>query len=196
MVVVIGNGSSLKSVDFDKLTSYRTYAVNEIWKLWRDNPKIKWRPTDYVRCEKPRLDAQASNRDIFQMSAIKDLNFHLENRLEVSWRRCRRPGISTHNYHFETCDGKEEHNWHFPQICGYGTVVTTAIQIAVLDGASEIYLLGCDLTMPSHPWGETGIDRNDLALRAHKIAASCSPVPIYNATIDGNLNVYERKDFR
>ena len=196
MVYVIGNGPSLKYIDFDKLTGHRTYTVNEIWKLWHNDPKVKWRPTDYVRCEKPRLDAEAADRDIWHMSAIKNLNFHLEKRLEISWRRCRRSNISTHNNHFETCDGKEGHDWHLPQICGYGTVVTTAIQIAVLDGADEIYLLGCDLTMPSHPWGEAGIDRNDLALRAHKTAALCSPIPIYNATIGGNLNVYERKDLK
>jgi hypothetical protein len=192
MVWVIGNGPSLSKVDFGKLTG-RTYSVNQIWKLWKEHPEITWRPTDYVRCEKPRLDKDAANRDIREMSHVRDLNFHLEYRLSESWRRAYVREISTHNDPFRTCDGKEKHDWHLPEICGYGTVVTTAIQIAVLDGADEIYLLGCDLTMPDHFYGVSGEDRNELALEAHKIAARCCPIPIYNATDGGNLNVYERK---
>jgi len=162
MVYVIGNGTSLLSVDFDKLIGKRTYAVNQIWKLWRDNPKITWRPTDYVRCEFPRLDMKSSDRDIGEMSQIKNLRFHLEERLQETWRRNARRDIFTHNSHFKTCGGKENHNWHLPQVCGYGTVVTTAMQVAVLDGADEIYLLGCDLTMPNHFYGVSGKDQNEL----------------------------------
>lgn len=194
MVYVIGNGPSLLNVDFSKLAGERTYAVNRIWKLWKNNPDFTWRPTDYVRCEFPRIDRKASDVDIAEMSWIRDLHFHLEERLFPSWYKGHHREVSTHNDHFKTCGGKEEHDWHLPQICGYGTVVTTAIQVAILDGASEIYLLGCDLTTPEHPWGREGFDRNELALRAHEIAARCSPVPIYNATIGGNLNVYKRKE--
>jgi hypothetical protein len=191
--IVIGNGPSLNQFDFDKLIGERTYAVNRIWKLWEKKGML-WRPTDYVRCEKPRLNRYAADEDVREMSKIKDLHFHLEDRLESSWRHGRQAAISTHNDHFKPCAGNIEHDWHLPQICAFGTVVTTAIQIAVLDGASEIYLIGCDLNMPQHFYDELGDDRNELALRAHMIAARCSPVPIYNATIGGNLEVYPRKE--
>lgn len=192
--IVIGNGPSLLDFDFDKLIGERTYAVNRIWKLWKNNKDFTWRPTDYVRCEKPRIDARAADEDLREMSRVNNLIFHLEDRLSESWRRAYVRGISTHNDHFDPCAGKEAHDWHLPQICGYGTIVTTAIQVAVKDGASEICLLGCDLTMPQHFYEAEGFDRNELALRAHEIAARCSPVPIYNCTVGGNLNVYERRE--
>ena len=101
------------------------------------------------------------------------------------------------------------HSWHLPKLCSYGSSVNIAIQIAVNQGYKPIYLIGCDLgykdNEPSHfsVDYEKGIE-GDLrparlanldTLNAHIIASRSSPVTIYNATIGGELEVYERVDY-
>lgn len=99
--------------------------------------------------------------------------------------------------------------WHLPNFCSYGSSVTVAIQIAVSLGYGPLYLIGCDLgykdNQPSHftPDYEKGYEKmlrparyaNTDTLMGHIIAKRCSPVPIYNATLGGNLEVYERVDY-
>lgn len=68
----------------------------------------------------------------------------------------------------------------------------------------EIYLLGCDLGYTSNVNDNHAIpayttDKRDKSemdngnmLHLHKMAKRCCPVPIYNATVGGELEVYER----
>lgn len=99
--------------------------------------------------------------------------------------------------------------WHLPNLCSYGSSVTVAIQIAVTLGLSPIYLVGCDLGYvdgkPSHydPNYEKGYGKmlrpakyaNLDTLMGHIIAKRSSKTPIYNATIGGQLEVYDRVDY-
>lgn len=102
--------------------------------------------------------------------------------------------------------------WHFPQPCSFGGSVNWAMQRAVLDGYNELILLGCDLEYkdkkPSHfderyeHGGEQPAwfaARN--ALWGHLqalfyIRRKKLDVMVYNATIGGNLHVWERVDLK
>ena len=97
--------------------------------------------------------------------------------------------------------------WHLPELCTAFGGMSTMIQIAAtwLD-YDEIYLLGCDLGYTPHQELNHAVpvytkDKRDKSeqdngnmLHLHKMAKKCSPVPIYNATVGGELEVYERRD--
>lgn len=189
MIYVIGNGPSLQKTDLNKLIGHKTYAVNRIWKIWEDNPSILWRPTDYVRGELPAYNEEMVIEDLQKMSAL-DCTMHLQAgfwKFKERWWR----GVADVEY-FDSCNGDDPHDWHLPNLCGYGTVVNISVQIAVLEGADEIHLLGCDLGLPNHFYGAEGTNKDSLPISAHEIAKRCSPIPIYNATIGGSLEVYPR----
>ena len=81
--------------------------------------------------------------------------------------------------------------------------IQLAIQIALYD---EIYLIGCDLGhkegASNHFIGRYAINRGVTRRQAvkrnmanamgHQLAFENSPIPIYNATIGGHLEVYPR----
>ena len=97
--------------------------------------------------------------------------------------------------------------WHLPVLCTAFGGMSTMIQIAstVLD-YDEIYLIGCDLGYTSkqelnHAIPEYTTDKRDKSeidngnmLHLHKMAKKCCPIPIYNATVGGELEVYPRVD--
>lgn len=102
-------------------------------------------------------------------------------------------------------NSKAAHEWHEPLCTAYGGM-SVMIQIAVNLGYDEIYLLGCDLgytsdvnqnhAIPAYTGDrrdKSDMDNNNM-LALHKMALRCSPVPIYNATVGGELEVYPRKD--
>jgi hypothetical protein len=91
--------------------------------------------------------------------------------------------------------------------CDHGTSLNTAIQLAVKKGYKVIYLLGCDMgytdSGTSHFYQDNPESRlsaelvNSNMLHAHTIIKKeCKErgVEIYNATIGGELELYERKD--
>ena len=100
--------------------------------------------------------------------------------------------------------------WHLPQICKFGGSVPMTVQLAVQEGADEIILLGCDLGhtagtgnhFDSQYAGHRPITkakahwRNLANKMGHEFCKANSPVPIYNATLGGSLDVYERVEFR
>lgn len=191
---VIGNGPSLEDTPLELLGKERTFAVNRIWKIF---DQTTWRPTDYVRCELPEYDGGDVCEDLKHMSKtaaklwIQAGFFRYAARTDVAFGRPVTP--------FSTCNGGVAHDWHFDlgdNICGYGTVVQVAIQLAVLGGAKEIYLVGCDLGQPSHFYGDEGINNDDKNIRAHEIVKECCPVPIFNATVGGGLEVYKRVNLK
>ena len=111
-------------------------------------------------------------------------------------------------------------SWHLPTYCNYGGSIGVGLQAAVLAGAEEIYLVGCDLYEYRGPqdvdinhfdddycpykvrkstgeeiigpaeWART----NERLIAGHEIARDTSGVKIYNATVGGKLEVYPRVD--
>ena len=114
-------------------------------------------------------------------------------------------------------------DWHLPDPCTRGGAVSIALQIAAELGKDPIYLVGCDLYKYRGPddvdinhfhdeycpykvrkrtgeelIGEYEWDRlNKRLIRAHTMArdsAQSMGVSIFNATVGGALDVYERRD--
>lgn len=206
---VVGNGPSLRWTPLDKLKGEICFATNRINLIY---PYTDWRPTHYVRAE--QADIQAPE------TYYEDMRLHVDElQCEVFCNVWfvkntdfgKRPNVTildacAHyqtNYDSEYCP----HLWHLPRICTMGGSVNVAIQLAVQEGATEIILVGCDLGYkdgkPSHfdDQYETGLTlqaaryANMNALTAHIIAKRSSPVPIYNATLGGSLEVYERINY-
>jgi len=88
----------------------------------------------------------------------------------------------TEGWKYNFMPGRAEQPWDGEKlsICGYGSVVHQAMQIAVTQNASEIVLLGCDLGTPRHFHGDHGSTVDDILMDAHRIAAKWCPIPIYN----------------
>jgi len=200
---VVGNGPSLAKTNLDKLAGEVSFAVNRIHLIY---PRTSWRPTHYVRGEEQSLKSAAKYHEELQIhidlgcDVWANLWFTKFTSMEVNTIK----SCWHYTNHFD--EPKAPHLWHLPMICSYGSSVNVAIQIAVQQGYKPIYLVGCDLgyrdNQPSHftPDYEKGIE-GDLrparyanldTLTAHMVAARSSPVKIFNATVGGELEVYER----
>lgn len=118
----------------------------------------------------------------------------------TTWiKKCEHTPYQYDNY-------KAVQSWHLPELCTAYGGMSTMIQLGVLLGYDEIYLLGCDLGYTPDHTGNHAIpdytkDSRDKSqmdngnmLALHRMAARCSPIPIYNATYGGYLEVYPRAD--
>lgn len=107
-------------------------------------------------------------------------------------------------YHYDNVKAVKE--WHLPELCTAFGGMSAMIQLGVKMGYDEIYLLGCDLgytdnVNDNHAIPNYTTDRRDKSemdngnmMALHKMAKRCSPIPIYNATVGGNLEIYPRVD--
>lgn len=216
---VLGNGPSLANTPLDLLIGENTVGINRINLIY---DKTAWRPTIYCKTDhNPRLVSIYNKENILNVSVaekaylweeFKDgdpeqphrhLPVGMGDNDKVTWvKRCR------HHYYFADNHMKRAQSWHLPEICTAFSGIGPAMQIAVLHGATEIYLLGCDLgygNAVGHDHFITDYSLNKKPLGAwdvenvnycHVVAKRSSPVPIYNATIGGDLDVYPRVDLR
>lgn len=169
-----------------------SFATNRIHHIY---PFTRWRPTYYVRTEPPmggdpvsffeecKLHIAAGEKCIFP---------HWEEEVGIH------PNVefinTCHHYKYPADHKKTPQEWHLPMVCDFGTVLTAAMQIAVLKGYSRIFLVGCDLTGGHFSEKDNGLTQTELWRKAHEIAKKSCPIPIYNATIGGDLDIYERVD--
>ena len=204
---VVGNGPSLKHTNLHHLTGEVSFACNNIHMIY---PYTPWRPTHYVRSE----DARLLERDdwLESMQAHLDLgceiycnDYFFDSRFGL--RETEKAHIlSSCTHHLRHFDHPEcPHLWHLPVLCTFGSSVNVAVQIAHQQGYSPVYLVGCDLGYedgkPSHFDARYEHGREQSAryanldtLSAHMIAAR-SGAQVYNATLGGSLEVYERVDY-
>lgn len=198
----------------EKMSGDISFATNRIRLIY---DKTTWRPTHYVRAEEATgLETDAWKDDVIthlEMDGTKVFcNAWFTKKLsEIGYTPKNKPEIIEGCAHYTKHFYDEEcpHLWHLPRLCTFGSSVNVAIQLAVKLGYGPLYLVGCDLGYadgkPSHFTGE--YERGyETALRparianlntfaAHMVATRSSPVPIYNATILGNLEVYPRVDY-
>ena len=202
---ILGNGPSL-TYEFlkDWHPDGKTWGVNRVWKHWtgqHGRADLLWRPDFYVRCEVPEYSRDHVAEDLRMMADSKHRNSTYPDimcYLQLGFARFVETSHIKNYKLFTTCDGKTHHDWHLdrgpvdllPSICGYGTVVHVAMQLAVTEGATEIVLIGCDMG-DLHFYPEERFVNEKLANKAHQIAARCSPIPIYDGGV-GNLPMYER----
>lgn len=207
---VVGNGPSLRDTPLDLLIGETCFATNRISLIY---DKTDWRPNYYIRAEGFELfnepDPSLWRDDIHYHLDHPDIevyaNAYFSKHLGTGNHGVRRLALCTHyTKHFDSDECP--YMWHLPVICSYGSSVNVAMQLAVSMGYGPIYLIGCDLGYkdgkPSHFTDDYEEGYWDMlrpakyanldTLQAHIIAARSSPVPIYNATLGGELEVYER----
>lgn len=189
-----------------------SFGVNRIAGIYN---RTKWRPTHYVRAEEASTyyDPTIYKSDIelhFGLGCeiwaneffIRDTENIRNSGRYRQIRACAHYGI-----HFDNpaCPA----SLHLPRLCTFGSSVNVAIQIALgLLEFDAVYLVGCDMGYKAG--GVNHYDENyteglgelrdarytelDI-LAAHMVCAREFPGRIFNATVGGSLEVYERVDY-
>lgn len=163
--------------------------------------KTDWRPTYYFCMDvnpndKRRWQSIEDNltcKHVFLYDQWREKYGDAEN--ITYYPRCKK------HHPFPVTSQNALKEWHLPTICTAHGSMSPMMQIAVMMGYEEIYLVGVDLFTAKHDhfheeypayckWDE----RNKIEMYIHAVAKKSSPVPIYNATIGGQLEVYPRVD--
>jgi len=201
---VIGNGASLKSADLDLITKQPSIACNRINLIY---PETRWRPTIYVHPESlaPDIPYIQENIDLgIECYIGEHFQPDIKTAPNVHWIK------DCHHHLLPFYSEELPDEWHLPQPCTFGGSVNFAMQIAALNGADEIILMGCDLLYKtrnrSHfsPLYEHGGEQPPfLAARnafyghiqaMNYIKRRHLNLRVYNATPGGMLEVWERVD--
>ena len=211
---ILGNGPSLNKTPVDKLRDEFTVGMNRFnlldvdwspdwWVIADIGPNELW-DWDDVFSRDSRFIFNERHRDI--ILPYGDGVTFVESCIHRTYRGDVDPW-----------------EWHLPKICTRGGGVSIAIQTAVLQGCNPIYLLGCDLYKYRGPddadinhfhpdycpyktrksTGEEMIGPDDWErlnkrlIKVHTMARDSATemgVSVYNATVGGALEVYERVD--
>lgn len=208
---IIGNGPSLAQTPLEFLKDEVCFATGRIHLIY---PKTSWRPMHYVQTEG---DPTQALKDDFGEQIKLGITLWLSQGWRgnyTNWNLRRFEQKTTTINWMKTCPehtgvhaGKgAPKEWHLPELCGFGSSLHVAMQIAVNEGYGPLYLVGCDLGykdgQPNHfdENYEAGLQlrpasvANSDCLWAHKVAFRSCPVVIYNCTLGGELDVFPRKD--
>lgn len=202
---IVGNGPSLNQTNLELLNTEISFGCNAIDLLY---DKTQWRPTYYVA-----HDAHGVEHKVFKERISKHVNEG--NSYGLFWREqvvCSSddfiPRVPLSYKYYDPCKdhpfdmiAKLPAKWHLPVICGWPSTLHVAMQHAVLMNHNPLILIGCDLGAEhftdDYPSWLTKEDDHKL-IQGHAVAkASCEElgVDILNATIGGNLEVYERVNY-
>lgn len=208
---IIGNGPSLKETPLHLLKDEVTWGMNRINLLY---DKTDWRPTYYFLNDYTPLNKKGYWKDSIQAhwDTPKILWEDFRDKIEggigeapnTTWvKRCEK-----HHYYMADNHAKRSQSWHLPGVCTAFSGVFAMMQYAILDGATELYLLGCDVNYSrdntanhfspdyTQDTGDRkGLDNTNMQW-GHRVARNSSPVPIINCTIGGGLEVHPRSDVR
>lgn len=217
---IIGNGMSLDDTPMDDLIGETTFAMNQINLLW-NRKRMIWRPTYYFAFDWTGPTMEEDTMLNYQTSTVitrKDRHDKTP-RLFVpfAWPP-RYITVSACGFHSSADINTPERipeEWHLPKVCGFGSTLSIAMQVAVMMGYDELYLVGCDLGFQLESPDRPAInhfdptyytysdypmeDRDATLIRMHEIAKrSCKKlgVKVYNATLGGILEVYPRVDLQ
>lgn len=216
---VIGNGPSLNDTPLDRLRGECTFGLNRFNLLG-----LNWDPTWWVMADVREADGWWDWPDLLRRNSQFLFREQDRALIEpygktgpqginsvIFMPRCEHIG------------GEYIPNaWHLPTPCNYGGGISVALQAAAELGRSPIYLVGCDLYKYRGPadddinhfdgayssyrlnkhgqevntpavWQAT----NERLIHCHKVAkrsAAEMGIQIFNATVGGALEVYERVD--
>jgi hypothetical protein len=210
---IIANGSSLNQTPLDLLKDEITWGMNRIHLHY---PKTSWRPTYYLMVDYNQQNPKDYWKECIQAhlhtkkylwDGFRDGHAYFEfepisgDTPNTTWiPRCKK-----HHYYMAT-NWKRAEAWHFPTICTAFSGIGAMMQLAVQEGATELYIVGADLYVPDYRqnfFTENYTDdqrpRDELdntnMTQVHTVARRSSPIPIFNATIGGMLEVHPRVDF-
>jgi hypothetical protein len=208
-IFLIGNGASLKHTNLDLLIGKPSMAVNKIHKIYK---ATRWRPTHYVKVDYSTFDPDDWKDEVLQ---------HVTSGEQCLLWDAFHSGADRNDGNYEFIfDGIGDHrnvlyiprcahhylltgDWH-DYCTGLNSIVTMA-NWAVLLGFKEIVLVGCDgkFTDPKKDHftpsyykkvdGEYAKRNNDLIQKAHDLLAAKCPIPIWDATVDGQLTQHKKK---
>lgn len=207
---MLGNGRSLKQTPLHLLINEHVMGCNKIAKLPLPFPLTYYVKQDHARFDVDTPEMQISphigNSKMMLWNAFRDGSQGQEiigmgDLPNTTWiSRCEK-----HHY-YGIDDFKAAQSWHLPGLCTAYNTISLMAQWAVMMGYDEIYLVGCDAEYTD---GHTDhFDSNyyqkvdeDYARRntrnvhhAHKIIKRSCPVPIYDATMNGKLDIYPKVD--
>ena len=211
---IIANGKSLLDTPLHLLKDEVTWGMNRIHLHYKNTT---WRPSYYLMVDWNQQNPHNYWRDCiwahgntpkYLWEGFRDGHKWFPDLEPIgdvpntTWiPRCQR-----HHYYMGNNIPKRAESWHLPDICTAFSGIGAMMQLAVLNGATELYIVGADLYVPDYRqnfFTENYTDdqrpRDELdntnMVQVHTVAKRSSPVPIYNATIGGALEVYERRDF-
>lgn len=204
---VIANGPSLKDIDFSLLKDEYTIGMNRIYLMKEQNGFI---PSCLMCIDKRRL-IEPFHEDFDNLEIPCFFPFYMRKHFSKKENQYFFDGS------FNPCFNKDA---TLP--FGNGNTVTyDAIQLAYCMGFSEIYIIGKDHNfnttgkagqgvevkgddenhfiknyfLPGQKWDIPDFEIEEYAYRIAKKELESSGVKIYNATIGGKLEVFERVDF-
>jgi hypothetical protein len=194
-IFLVGNGPSLKDTPLELLKHEDTMGLNAIDLIY---DKTTWRPTYYFCMDvnpndRHRWQAVENNlgcKKLFLYDLWKE-RFQGDNIEYIP--RCKKH----HPFPVQSRNALQE--WHLPTICTAHGSMSPMMQLAVQMGYEEIYLVGVDMFTAKHDhfdehypsycvWEE----RNKILQHIHEVAQRSSPIPIYNASVGGYLEVHPR----
>ena len=198
---IVGNGPSLKITPLHLLEGEVSFAMNYIAHIFNDTT---WRPTFYLCCKiikryinPEQLDLIQKAVDVAQLSYISSVIGDMGVRGAVVYKEVRVEPNGQEKW-------QDDFRAHY--IYSWSTQMYPTFQIAVMMGFKKIYLLGVDLhsldggqahfyqDIPSF-YLRNFASKNDSHIQCHELIKSeCTKrgVEVYNATIGGELEVYER----
>lgn len=206
---IVGSGPSLTKEQLDLIVHEDSFGANRIYKLFSNT---MWRPLYYVI-----QDKYDKTKGVYE-----NLNVRYLFVSDFYWREHGMNNSNAICYHIErTLNQRKE--IPFSEECdkyiqAASTVTYTMIQLAAYMGYSEIYLIGMDHTYANvtNDKGEI-IQRNNIkshvfedekpnevvanisymedAYKAARVYCDRHNIKIYNATIGGALEVFERVNF-
>ena len=205
---VIGTGPSLTAEDLDLISSEYTFASNSIFRYF---DKTEWRPDFYAVCD--RTYYLANKEGIDSVTAKKQKFFPLDFAMNFGFNKDNRYFLRTY---YSSLHPIFQPN-PLRAFQEGGTVTYHLLQLAVMMGFSEIYLLGIDFNYSLHRDNKGNIIRDDKVkdyafndkaanytipnLEASYLAY-CSAeeyckkhnymMRIFNATRGGKLEVFKR----
>jgi len=197
---IVGNGPSLNKTNLNLLKNEYTFALNQINLLY---DKYEWRPSVYCsfsnRKEKKWRDNILYNINTLNIPIFlcEDYKGIIKNEEKINFIKT----IGT-----DKCDFNDSTQFHTnieEYVTKHGSTLLSVLEVAIYMGFKEIYFIGTDL---GYDKNETHFDKNYLDLtnpsryntniiNTHKLILnniSKYNVKIYNATIGGELELYER----
>lgn len=205
---VIGTGPSLTAEDLNAIANEYTFASNSIFRYF---DKTDWRPDFYAVCD--RTYYKANKEGIDSVTVKKQKFFPLDFALNFGFNKEFRYFLRTY-YTSATPSFRVNPLRAFQE---GGTVTYHLLQLAVMMGFTEIYLLGIDFNYSLHKDNKGNIIRDDNVkdyafndkaanytipnLEASYYAYCAAEeyckrrnydVRIYNATRGGKLEVFKR----
>ncbi|MFT6802526.1 MAG: hypothetical protein ACJA2N_001715 [Salibacteraceae bacterium] len=203
-ILIVGNGPSLNKTPLEHFSSIPAIGMNKIDLFFK---KTSWRPSYIVCCNGVVMDQHKS--------AFAESNIPILLDFKASLMNIRGRNI---NYYFTST--KEKFSNNFANVVGGGPTITYhALQLAYYLGANPVIIVGVDHSFhvskgqsityqksdeidrnhfdPNYfdknsIWGVPDLDNSEVVYTHAKKAFELDNRKIYDATIDGKLQIFEK----